>query len=141
MKKRLFLLFIFLIQALLISSCIKSNSGVRINEDLNGEIIADHSKGFIGTAGSIKIEDGQKLELTSDLKKNSEILLKFRVFPALGIDAAAEELSNAVSEGEPVLEITVSESGVAEYELEPGEYSVEAEALSRSTGEIMIRVK
>ena len=113
-----------------------------IDENFIPQIIADNAKpGFLGAAGFFTVEEGQKIVVESTLNAKSEIRLRFYAGPALAEDAAAEDLVNTVNGGEAVLEITVKGPGTTEYDLAPGDYSVAAEAQTKSNGKIEIHIK
>ena len=140
MSKRILFFSILFILAAILTGCQKINFSVTVNKDQNAEITAKNaSKGSFGAAGSLETAEGQKIFIDAALDKG-EIMIKFIPFD-LGMDAAANELKNAVKGEDAVLELTVSGNEKQEYDIEPGSYMVSAEALSKSSGNILISVQ
>ena len=142
--RKMFAVFCLIGSLLVLSGCKKPNFGVRVDESLNVEIIAENAeKGFMGAAGTIEVSEGQKLTVESTLKDKNEVSLKFTAAPALDIDAKTDELIGMVTGdgAETALEIVIKGPGTEEYEIAPGTYSVQAEALTKSNGRIIIRTK
>lgn len=139
---KVFAVFCLIAAVLVLTGCKKPNFGVRLNEDSNIEIIAENaSKGFMGAAGVLTVENGQKLVIDSDLKDKSEILVKLIPASGFGMDASAEDLLSAMTDENAETEITVKGKSSDDYEVVPGDYTVRAESVTKSNGTIVIRVK
>ena len=98
-------------------------------------------KGFWGGSGPITVEEGQEIVVETDLQGKSEIKLKFSLMSALDGNSSAAEVINAVSGENADLEIVVSGNNTGRYEAEPGDYSVQVEALQKASGTILIQVR
>ena len=139
MMKKLFAFILLMSLMLLLTGCKKPNFSVRINEDMNVEIIAvKASKDMFGAAAGFEIAEGQKLYVEPSLKKG-EISIKINNAD-LGIDATPKEITDALT-GDAVLEIKISGTTPAEYELEPGTYGVSAAVLSKADGKILLIIR
>ncbi len=142
-KQKLLMVLISVILMLILTGCKKPNFGVHIHDDKNAEIIAQNAlQGMSGTAASLEIGEGQKLSVVPSLTKGELNIKISAADTGLGIDASISELENMVSGGSaPALDLNISGTKPAEYDLEPGEYSVSAAVLSRANGTVLLTVK
>lgn len=111
---------------------------VAVDENLV-EIVAENAnKGYSGAAGIFTAKEDETLVLESTLKEKTNIVVKFAAVPQLGID---DDPAKVLAGNGVVLEISVTGPVTEEYELPAGDYMVHADALGKSDGKIVIRVK
>ena len=138
MKKNI-IAVILLLLVLSLTGCKKSNFGV-VTDSASAKIIAENaSKDMFGAAASFEIADGQKLYVEPALTKG-EVSVKIKSIN-LDIDAAVDDLKDAVSGTDSDLEFRISGTTPEEYELAPGSYSVYASVLSKADGTIQMTVR
>ena len=141
-KKQILIIMLAFVLMMILIGCKKSNFGVVSNDNNTMVITAvNAAKKSFGGSGFITVEDGQKIVIDSSLNDKGEISLKFSAGPATDIGVSQTELFDAVSGANAVLEVSVKGSGLTEYEIEPGDYGLYAEVISKSNGTINISVK
>ena len=138
MKKQ-FIFLMLLILMLSLTGCKKSDFAV-FSDEKSVTILAENaSKDMFGGSSGFEISEGEKLFIDPTLNKGEISVKLTRV--NLGIDAAVEELKDAVSGNNADMEIKISGKDPSEYALEPGSYSVYAAVLSKADGTIVMSVR
>ena len=123
------------------TGCGKREFSVRIDENLNAVITAENaSKDMLGGAGSLTVEEGQKVVVEPAIEGNGKIRIVFSG-SSLSEESSPEELTNAVNAEDGDLVIEVTGSGKMEYELVPGDYFLNATVLEPTTGTVTISAK
>ena len=142
MNKRniLVLLLLALVLTIVLSGCRKAEFSVSINEDRTAEINAKNAgTDMFSGAGGFIVEEGQKIHVEPSLNKG-EINLKFSTSD-LGIDANVKDLMSAASGDNAVLEVKINGKEPSDHEIEPGDYYVYAQVLSKAEGTILITAR
>ena len=153
MKRKFCIAFtVVFVLTMMLAGCGKSNFGVRVNEDLNIEIIAENATADMsGAVGTFTVEKGDKVVIEPSFEKGS-VLVQFYTFdaPSPDIEVTENEAESAddigaelnvedvVGQGDPVFEVEVSGTEPIECSFGEGDFMVSATAQNKVTGTAVI---
>ena len=124
----LIVIVVVVVIAIIFFSNIKSTISVESNDNSSSvTVTAENASEDAGGVGHIIIQEGQKLEVETDLTKasiNIEVLY------------ATED-----SESKPIIEENLANSGNRTFELPTGEYNILVKAEKGATGSMTINAK
>ena len=119
----------------MMTSCGKEEFGVTDNSEKSMTINAQNAgKDLFFLSGSLELEEGQKIEITSALEKGT---VELGFVSSEGMDNI-DELPD--TEAEPMITAIVTGEEVQTYGMTPGSYLVKATVLEKATGTITINV-
>lgn len=137
--KRLLVIVFAAVMIMTFAACGESSEfGVRINEDLNVEIIAENADAdMTGAAGTFTVNEGEAVIAEPDFTEGT-VLVEFIPFDGSDEDADLEELE---ASSDPVFEAELSGGDPVECDVPAGEYVVKASAVEAATGAAIIRTE
>ncbi len=152
MKKKLMIVTLAVLTVLMLAACGKDDGDTftTLNQDIaeDGKSCTveakDAGEGDYTVSGSLIVEEGQKLQIVSDIEGDGTITLEFSTneeLDSLDGDASGDELKDAAENYQPVLTVKGAGSEIGEYEIAPGEYYVKATANKGCTGTVKVTVE
>lgn len=140
MKKQLLLMtLIVLCISLMLAGCAKSNFSVNVNEENAAVITAENSKeGDFGAGGTLTVGENEMLVLESSFDDGCTVHIKV---------AGSESLKDGETVPDPgsmdivAIDQDISGTETMTFDVQPGEYGVSAEVISKGSGKATISVQ
>lgn len=124
-----------ILSLLMLTACGKSQFGLTENTEKRMVITAERAaKDDFFLVGSLKVDEGEQITISSDLKKGSVRVEIFR----WGEEQDADTLPE--TGGEATLTANLHAADGASGTVEPGNYSLKAVCLEKATGTVTIEV-
>ena len=124
-----------ILSLLMLTACGKSQFGLTENTEKRMVITAERAaKDDFFLVGSLKVDEGEQITISSDLEKGSVRVEIFR----WGEEQDADTLPE--TGGEATLTANLHASDGASGTVEPGNYSLKAVCLEKATGTVTIEV-
>ena len=136
MRRKIFAVILAGVLSLLtLTACGKSQFGLTENTEKRMVITAERAaKDDFFLVGSLKVDEGEQITISSDLKKGSVRVEIFR----WGEEQDADTLPE--TGGEATLTANLHAADGASGTVEPGNYSLKAVCLEKATGTVTIEV-
>ena len=124
-----------ILSLLMLTACGKSQFGLTENTEKRMVITAERAaKDDFFLVGSLKVDEGEQITISSDLKKGSVRVEIFR----WGEEQDADTLPE--TGGEATLTANLHAADGASGTVEPGNYSLKAVCLEKATGTVTVEV-
>lgn len=152
MKKKLMIVALAVLTVLMLAACGKNDDETftTLSQDVaeDGKSCSieakDAGEGDYTVSGMLIVEEGQKLQVVSDIEGDGTITIELSTNEELDsaeMDAPADELMEATESYKPVLTVEAAGSDIANYEIAPGEYYVKSTTTKGCTGTAKITVE
>ena len=127
---------LLILSALMLTGCGKSEFGMIENTEKRMVIDAKNAqKDAFFSVGSLEVEEGEKIEISSDLKKGSVRVEIIGMSEEQSIDKLPE------MDGEPIIRADLTKTDGCAGTVAAGSYMLSATCLEKATGTILIEVK
>lgn len=151
MKKKLMVIALAVLTVLMFAACGKNDDETftTLKQDIaeDGKSCTveakDAGEGDYTVSGTMIVEEGQKLQIVSDIEGDGTITLEFSTneeLDSLDENASSDELENAANSYKPELTVEAGGSDIASYDIAPGEYYVKAITTKGCTGTVKVTV-
>lgn len=152
MKKKLMIAALAMLTVLMLAACGKDDGDTftTLSQDIaeDGKSCTveakDAGEGDYTVSGTLIVEEGQKLQVVSDIEGDGTITLEFSTneeLDSLDGDASADELKEAADSYQPALTVKAAGSEIGDHEIAPGEYYVKATTTKGCTGTVKVTVE